>query len=133
MYPKRKGILQCQQVVCVSCIAEYMLKDHHLYMTYTLRHKIFTSFLTVNNQSNLYLCCCSVTQLYFTLCDPVDCSPLDSSAHAISQARIMEWVAISFSMGSSWLRDQTWIFCISWWILHHWATKEDFSLAMHYS
>ena len=34
-------------------------------------------------------------------CDPLDCSPPGSSVHWISQARILEWVAISFSRGSS--------------------------------
>ena len=36
-----------------------------------------------------------------TLCDPVDCSPPGSSVHGIVQARILEWVAISFSRGFS--------------------------------
>ena len=40
-----------------------------------------------------------------TLCDPVDCSLPGSSVHGIFQARILEWVAISFSRGSSWPRD----------------------------
>ena len=40
-------------------------------------------------------------QLCPTLCDPMDCSPPSSSAHGISQARILEWVAISSSKGSS--------------------------------
>ena len=40
-------------------------------------------------------------------CNPVDCSLPGSSFHGISQARILEWVAISFSRGSSWPRDQT--------------------------
>ena len=35
------------------------------------------------------------------LCDPMDYSPLGSSVHVISQARILEWVAISYSRGSS--------------------------------
>ena len=39
-------------------------------------------------------------------CDPMNCSPLCSSVHWISQARILEWVAISLSRGSSWSRDQ---------------------------
>ena len=43
--------------------------------------------------------------------DPMDCSPPGSSVHGILQARTLEWVAISFSRGSSWPRDQT---CISW-------------------
>ena len=38
-----------------------------------------------------------VTKSYPTLCDPMDCSPPGSSVHRISQARILEWVAISFS------------------------------------
>ena len=41
------------------------------------------------------------------LCDPVDCSPPGSSVHRILQARILEWVTISFSRGSSQLKDQT--------------------------
>ena len=36
-----------------------------------------------------------------TLCDPVDCNPSDSSVYGILQARILEWVAISYSKGSS--------------------------------
>ena len=39
------------------------------------------------------------------LCNPVDCGPPDSSVHGILQARILEWVAISFSTGSSQPRD----------------------------
>ena len=44
---------------------------------------------------------CLVTQLCLTLCDPMDCSPPGSSVHGILQARIVEWVAISSSRGSS--------------------------------
>ena len=48
-----------------------------------------------------------------TLCYPVDCSPPGSPVHGISQARILEWVAISSSRGSSWPRDWTNISCVS--------------------
>ena len=48
-----------------------------------------------------------VAQLCLTLCDPVDCSPQRSSVHGIFQARVLEWVAISFSRGSSQPRDRT--------------------------
>ena len=41
------------------------------------------------------------------LCHPMDCSPPGSSAHGILQARILEWVAMSSSRGSSWPRDWT--------------------------
>ena len=47
-----------------------------------------------------------------TLSDPVDCSPPGSSIHGIFQARVLEWVANSFSRGSSQTRDQTWVFRI---------------------
>ena len=49
--------------------------------------------------------CCLVTKLCPTLWDPMDCSPPGSSVHGISQARILEWVAIAFSRGSSQPRD----------------------------
>ena len=42
-------------------------------------------------------CCCLVIKLYLTLCDPMDCSLPDFPVHGIFQARILEWVAISFS------------------------------------
>ena len=46
-------------------------------------------------------CCCLVPKLCLTLCDPMDCSPSDSSVHGISQARIWEWVAMPSSRRSS--------------------------------
>ena len=54
-----------------------------------------------------------VTQSCPTLLYPMDCSPPGSSVHGISQVRILEWVAISFSRGSSRPRDQTQISCIT--------------------
>ena len=66
-----------------------------------------------------------VAQLCPTLCYPMDCSLPGSSIHGIFQARILEWVAISFSRSSQ-PRDWTWISCIvgsrSFTI---WATRED--------
>ena len=47
-----------------------------------------------------------------TLCDPIDGSPWGSSVPGVLQARMLEWVAISFSRRSSWLRDQAWVSCI---------------------
>ena len=43
------------------------------------------------------VCVCLFTQLYPTLCNPMDCSPSGSSVHGILQARLLEWVTISFS------------------------------------
>ena len=57
------------------------------------------------------LCSCFflflVAQSCLTLCNPMDCSSLGSSVHEILQARILEWVAISFFRRSSLPRDQT--------------------------
>ena len=54
----------------------------------------------------------------------MNCSPPGFSVHGISQAGILEWVASSFSRGSSWLRDRTHISSPGRWILYHWATWE---------
>ena len=51
-------------------------------------------------------------QLCPTLCNPMDCSLLGSSVHGISQARILECVAISYPRASSQPRDRTCIFCV---------------------
>ena len=70
-----------------------------------------------------------VAQSCLTLCDPVDCSPPGSSVHEIFQARILEWVAISFARGSSQPRDWTWVSLIAGRRFILWATKDGrFSL-----
>ena len=53
-----------------------------------------------------------VAQSWQTLCDPMDCTLQDSSVHGIFQAGVLEWVAISFSRGSSQPRDRTQVSCI---------------------
>ena len=58
----------------------------------------------------LLLCC---AQLCPTLFNPMDCSPASSSVHGISQARILEWAAISCSRGSFQPRNQTQVSCIT--------------------
>ena len=54
----------------------------------------------------------------------MDCSLPGSSVYGICQARLLEWVAISFSRGSSWPRDKTYASCIGRGILYHSATRE---------
>ena len=69
----------------------------------------------------------SVPPLCCTLCNPLDCSPLGSSVQGIFQARKPKWVAISSSRGSSWLRHQTHVSCVSYLtrcILYCWAIGE---------
>ena len=67
---------------------------------------------------------CEFSRIWL-FCNSLDCSPSE-----ISQARILEWIAISFTRGYSWLGDQTrvsCIFCLGRWILYHWPTWEALS------
>ena len=66
---------------------------------------------------------CLVAKSCLTLFDPMDCSPPGSSVHGISQARILEWVAISFSRSSQ-SSDWTWTPAMRADSLIIWATRE---------
>ena len=57
----------------------------------------------------------------------MDCRLLQSSVHGIFQARVVEWVAISFSRGSSWPRDRTWVSHIIGRHFTIWVTREVLS------
>ena len=87
------------------------------------------TIFSVNN----YFMCVTWVQLCPTLCDPMDCSPPGSSDPGIFQARILEWVAISYSRVSSWPRDQTCMTCVSCIagkFFTHWATQEELLYGM---
>ena len=60
-----------------------------------------------------YCCCCLITKLYPNIFDTMDSSPRGSSVHGIIQARVLEWVAIPFSRGSSQPRNQIYISCLA--------------------
>ena len=79
---------------------------HHLISIYILMYSI----ASIYNQSHP------------TLCDPLGCSQPGSSVHRISQTRVLEWVAISFSRVSSRPKAQTVVFCIGRQILYHCST-----------
>ena len=106
---------------------------------YFLQRTTYISFLLILKLCYLF-CCWIVTILYIfcimdfyqiwvlscfshvLLCDPMDCSQPGSSVHGISQARIREWIAISFSRGSSQPMDPTYlsfISCIGRGVLYH--------------
>ena len=70
------------------------------------------------------------------LCDPMDCSPAPGSCvHGISQARILEWVATSFSRESSKLRDRTRISCLAsgFFPTEPWGSLTSFMILCHWS
>ena len=87
--------------------------------TLTIIHDICQSnhyavhFKLKKHHISICYCYCWVIESCQTLWDPMDCSPPGSSVHGIFQARALEWVAISFSRGSSQPRDQTLVFHIT--------------------
>ena len=81
--------------------------------------QIYASSLLIEKEGKV-----TVTQSCLTLCNPMDCSLPGSSVHGILQARILEWVPISFFRGSSWPRDWTQVFCIVGRFFKFWATRE---------
>ena len=80
-----QGIFPTQGLNPVSCMAGKTL--------YQLSHKTNS-----NGLQKTYVC---ENRLVLSFCDPKDCSPQGSSVHGIFQAKILEWVAIAFSRGSS--------------------------------
>ena len=64
-----------------------------------------------------------IAQSWLTLCDPMDCGLPGSSVHGILQARMLEWVDISFSI-SFWPRDWTQDSYIAGRFFTIWATRE---------
>ena len=75
--------------------------SHEIKRRLLLERKVMTNLVSSSE----------VTQSCPTLCDPMDCSLPGSSVHGIFQARVLEWVVISFSRGSSQPRDQTQVSC----------------------
>ena len=73
--------------------------------------------------------CAKLLQLSPTLCDSMDYSPEGSSVHGILQARILEWVAMPSSRGSSWSRDRT----TSTYIAGRFFTTESPSQGTHFA
>ena len=67
-----------------------------------------------------------VAQSCLTLCNLMDCSLPGFSIHGIFQARILEWVAISFSKRSSWPRDWTQVSCIVGRCFTVWAIRKGY-------
>ena len=78
------------------------------------------------------LTCLFIVQSCLIHCDPMDCSLPGSSVHGIFQARILEWVAISYFRRSSRPRDWThisWVFCIAGIFFTVWATREALDIS----
>ena len=82
------------------------LEEHSVSWS-TLNSFYHTMVQTGNEPQPLSLYWSEVTQSCLTLCDPMGYNLPGSSVHGIFQAIVLEWIAISFSRGSSWPRDRT--------------------------
>ena len=79
---------------CFAYIFKKMRMTDNIQCLARCRNSFYVTFL---NFITFYTCCCLVTNLCLTLYDPMDCCPPGSSVHGISQARILECVAVCFS------------------------------------
>ena len=82
-------------------------------------------FLHTDNNF-FFLFMCLVTQSCPTLCNPMECSPPSFSVHGILQTRVLEWVAMPSSRGSSQTRGWTQVSHIAGEFFTDWATREAF-------
>ena len=85
----------------------------------------YTLHLKLTQHCQSSTCVSGCAQSCPALCGPMDCSPPGSSVHGILQPRILEWVAVSSSRGSSGTMDRTHVSCIGRQILFHRATLEE--------
>ena len=140
-FPWTFGFLEWRNVIlkkfgnkCSNCdtlhpiISKWCMRYHQLFLIWPLHTFSSATFLEATLFSHTCMRLCVWARMHAqscpTLCDPMDCSRPGSSVHGISQARILEWVTISFSRGSSWPRDWTHASCTGMSILYHWATWE---------
>ena len=146
------------------CIRAWLTSDHYISITHLCnqhtyssifigsRHTLqwlpekmlstayyLTSVIKCKHHKIRYMFSCVwhvCTQLYVILCDPMGCSSPGSSVLRISQAQILEWVAISSSRGSSQLRDGTrisYIACVAGGFFTTSAIREALFLCMLYT
>ena len=89
------------------------------------------TYTHTHTHTYIYICACLVAQS-MSDSDPMDCSsPSGTSVHGILQTKILEWVAIPFSRGSSWPRDWTGVPCVTGRFFTIWATREALGSPMY--
>ena len=107
-------IMLCSQRENDSEPAEIFLGGNLIYATslFNPSNQPFLFFLFNCALKDIYSCCVLVSKLCPTLLQPHGLQPARLPVHGISQARILEWVAMPSSRGSSWPRDWTQVSCI---------------------
>ena len=104
----------------------FCVNQYNLFLYLTTTHYISEGFLFCSSSTILfrnYRCCCLVTKLYLTLCDPMHCSLPGSSIHGIFQARIWSRL-LSPSPGIFLIQGPNQHLLLGRWILYHWAIRE---------
>ena len=115
------GIFQARILEWVAIYARnLLLKIEKLYILFIYIYIIYNIYIYIY----IYSMHAKTLQSCPTLCDPMECSLPGSSVRGILQARILEWVTISFSRGTSQPRDQTHVSrvsCTGRWVLYHYS------------
>ena len=128
----------CRGAGCSLRVLDFSEKDPHVMSSALSFHShipiistVLGCYLFLSSERETVQCCAGhteseseVAQSCLTLCNCMDCSLPGSSVHGIFQARILEWVAISFSRRSSPPRDRTRVSCIVDRLFIIWATRE---------
>ena len=105
-------------------------KFHHVYISSLLFFPLVWIIIIFCIKYSSFFCphykhkcvCAKSLQSCLTLYDPMVCHSRGTSVHGILQTRVLEWVAIPFSRGSSWPRDGTcvsYVSCMAGWFLYH--------------
>ena len=105
-YSSLSPLSRCLQVCMMSCS-----------MPFTLTPQLLIYYCITSLKES------EVAQSCLALCDPMDSSLPGSSVHGIFQAGVLEWVAVSFSRGSSQRKDQTWVSRVVGRLFTVWATR----------
>ena len=103
-------------------LKEMGIPDH---FTFLLRNLHACQEATVRTGHGTMCVCVLSRSVVSDSCDPIDCSLPGSSVRGILQARILEWVAISFCRGSFRPRNRTWGSCIAGRLFTDWAMRKD--------
>ena len=111
-------------LICCLCSCYFLQFSRLHFVGNCLRSQTSREISLVHTHWNVIESESNIAQLCLTPCDPMDCSLPGSSIDGIFQARILEWVAISFSRRSSWPRDWTQISHIVGRHFIIWATRE---------
>ena len=121
---KELGWMGVESVLLLQIFTRSVFHAHPRLILMPLFGMPWFSFFKGQTSGVLWTVKALVAQSCLTLCDPMDCSLPGSSVHGILQGRILEWVAILFSRGSSWLRDWIWVSRIAGRFFTVWAIRE---------